>query len=181
MKTADAAQLTLPVSARDHQFGDRRAAVTIVEYGDYECPYCARAHLVVKDLADRLGDAWNFVFRNFPLTTIHPHAQHAAEAAEAAGAQGLFWEMHDYLFLHQDSLSDRDLVRDASLLGVEEQQFVDDLRDHKFADRVREDFLSGARSGVNGTPTFFINGVRYDGPIESGSILAAIELASASG
>lgn len=181
MKTANVAQLTLPTSARDHQFGGHNAAVTVVEYGDYECPYCARAHLLVKDLADRLGESWNFVFRNFPLTTVHPHAQHAAEAAEAAGAQGLFWEMHDYLFLHQDSLSDRDLVRDASLLGVEEQRFVDDLHDHKFAERVREDFLSGVRSGVNGTPTFFINGARYDGPIEIDSILAAIELASAGG
>lgn len=181
MNAADHSQLTIPVSSRDHQFGPRDAAVTVVEYGDYECPYCAQAHLVVKDLADRLGKSWRFVFRNFPLTNVHPHAQHAAEAAEAAGAQGLFWEMHDNLFLHQDSLADRDLVRDASLLGVEEQQFVDDLRDHKFAERVREDFLGGARSGVNGTPTFFINGVRYDGPAESGSILAAIELASASG
>ena len=181
MNAADTAPQLLPVSPRDHQFGPRDAAVTVVEYGNYECPQCARAHLVIKDVADRLGSTWRFVFRNFPLTTIHPHAEHAAEAAEAAGAQGLFWEMHDYLFLHQDSLADRDLVRDASLLGVEKPQFVEDLRDRKFAARVREDFLSGARSGVNGTPTFFINGVRYDGLVETGSILAAIEWASASG
>ena len=181
MNAADTAPQLLPVSPRDHQFGPRDAAVTVVEYGNYECPQCARAHLVIKDVADRLGSTWRFVFRNFPLTTSHPHAEHAAEAAEAAGAQGLFWEMHDYLFLHQDSLADRDLVRDASLLGVEEPQFVEDLRDRKLAARVREDFLSGARSGVNGTPTFFINGVRYDGPVETGSILAAIEWASASG
>ena len=180
MNVAARPQLTTPVTSRDHQFGGRDAAVTVVEYGDYQCPYCSRAHLVVKDLADRLGDRWRFVFRNFPLNMIHPHAQHAAEAAEAAGAQGLFWEMHDYLFLHQDSLADRDLVRDASLLGVEQYQFVEDLRDHRFADRVREDFLGGARSGVNGTPTFFINGVRYDGPAEMESLLAAIELASIS-
>ena len=181
MNAADTAPQLLPVSPRDHQFGPRDAAVTVVEYGNYECPQCARAHLVIKDVADRLGSTWRFVFRNFPLTTIHPHAEHAAEAAEAAGAQGLFWEMHDSLFLHQDSLADRDLVRDASLLGVEKPQFVEDLRDRKFAARVREDFLSGARSGVNGTPTFFINGVRYDGLVETGSILAAIEWASASG
>ena len=181
MNAADTAPQLLPVSPRDHQFGPRDAAVTVVEYGNYECPQCARAHLVIKDVADRLGSTWRFVFRNFPLTTSHPHAEHAAEAAEAAGAQGLFWEMHDYLFLHQDSLADRDLVRDASLLGVEKPQFVEDLRDRKFAARVREDFLSGARSGVNGTPTFFINGVRYDGLVETGSILAAIEWASASG
>ena len=181
MNAADNAQLVIPVSLRDHQFGPHDAAVTVVEYGDYECPHCARARLVIKELADRLGTIGRFVFRNFPLTTVHPHAQHAAEAAEAAGDQGLFWEMHDYLFLHQDSLADRDLVHDASLLGVDQSQFLEDLREHKFANRVREDFLGGARSGVNGTPAFFINGARYNGAADAESILTAIELASLGG
>src|SRR5688500_17223630 len=141
--------LSIPVSDRDHYFGSPTASVTVVEYGDYECPHCGFAERVVQRLADRLGDQWRFVFRNFPLTTVHHHAQHAAEAAAAAGAQGMFWEMHDFLFAHQQSLSDRDLVNDAVLLGVDRDQFVADMAAHRFAERVREDFLAGARSGVN--------------------------------
>lgn len=171
-------RLSIPVSERDHYFGSPTAAVTVVEYGDYECPHCGLAERTVQELAARLGDEWRFVFRNFPLTTAHPHAQHAAEAAEAAGAQGLFWEMHDFLFAHQESLSDRDLVRDAVLLGADRDQFVADMTEHRFAERVREDFLAGARSGVNGTPTFFINGVRYDGYPDVDSMLSAIEVAA---
>src|SRR5947209_14587104 len=107
-----------------------------------------------------------FVFRNFPLATAHPHAEHAAEAAEAAGSQGQFWAMHDMLFENQDALDDEDLVRYAAALGLDESQFVTDLAGRAYAARVREDFMGGVRSGVNGTPTFFINGGRHDGPFD---------------
>jgi protein-disulfide isomerase len=133
----------------------------MVEYGDFECPYCAQAEPVLKALRRSLQNILLFAFRHFPLAEAHPHALHAAEAAEAAGAQGKFWQMHDYLFAHQDSLEDSDLVEGAAAVG--------------YLPRVREDFLSGVRSGVNGTPTLFINGMRYDGPRDLDSLLAAIE------
>jgi protein-disulfide isomerase len=173
-----AAKLTLPVSERDHFQGSPEAPVTLVEYGDYECPFCGQAHFVVQELQEQLGDVMCFVFRNFPLTSVHPHAQHAAEAAEAAGAQGVFWEMHDFLFENQDALDDRHLLAYAAELGRDLAHFTRDLTEHRFAGRVREDFLSGVRSGVNGTPTFFINGLRYDGACDVGSLGAAIENAA---
>jgi protein-disulfide isomerase len=131
--------------------------------------------LFVKDLEESLGDLLCFVFRNFPLTTVHPHAEHAAEAAEASGAQGKFWEMHDCLFEHQKALHDRDLVDYATEIGLDVFLFIREMTAHRYADRVREDFLSGVRSGVNGTPTFFINGARYQGSLNLRSLLAAIE------
>ena len=158
----DQARLNLPVTDRDHTQGSAQAAVTLVEYGDYECPHCGRAHPIVKEVQRRLGSKLRFVFRNFPLAEMHPHAQHAAEAAEAAAGQERFWEMHDALFEHQRSLDDRHLVQYAQTLGLDPQRFQQDLTSHTYAGRVREDFRSGVRSGVNGTPTFFINGVRHD-------------------
>jgi len=158
----DAARLTLPAGGRDHSHGPADAAVTLVEYGDYECPHCGRAYPIVKEIQQRLGTELRFIFRNFPLAELHPHAQHAAEAAEAAAAQGRFWEMHDLLFEHQRALDDRHLIAHASALGLDSERFQRELTSHAYAARVREDFLSGIRSGVNGTPTFFINGVRYD-------------------
>ena len=131
--------------------------------------------MFVKDLEESLGDLLCFVFRNFPLTTVHPHAEHAAEAAEASGAQGKFWEMHDCLFEHQKALHDRDLVDYATEIGLDVFLFIREMTAHRYADRVREDFLSGVRSGVNGTPTFFINGARYQGSLNLRSLLAAIE------
>ena len=131
--------------------------------------------LFVKDLEESLGDLLCFVFRNFPLTTVHPHAEHAAEAAEASGAQGKFWEMHDCLFEHQKALHDRDLVDYATEIGLDVFLFIREMTAHRYADRLREDFLSGVRSGVNGTPTFFINGARYQGSLNLRSLLAAIE------
>ncbi len=169
-----AARLILPVSERDHVRGSASALVTLVEYGDYECPHCGAAYPVVEELLGQLGDDLRFVFRHFPLTQVHPHAEPAAEAAEAAGAQGMFWEMHDTLYAHQDALDDESLVRYATAIGIDPQLFVRDLEARTFANRVREDFLSGVRSGVNGTPTFFIEGVRYDGPPEFNSLLAVI-------
>jgi protein-disulfide isomerase len=171
--------LVLPVSDRDHIKGPKTAPVTLVEYGDYECPYCGQAYYVVKELEQLMGKRMRFVFRNFPLTTVHPHAEHAAEAAEAAGAQGKFWEMHDCLFEHQQALDDVHLVAYATKLDLDVAQFSRDMAEHRLAGRVREDFLSGVRSGVNGTPTFFINGVRHAGGYDLDSMVAAIEEAIA--
>jgi protein-disulfide isomerase len=176
----DVARLSLPVSRRDHAQGPEEAPVTLVEYGDYECPYCGRAHPIVKRVQERLGDALRFVFRNFSLREIHPHAQHAAEAAEAAAAQGRFWEMHDYIFEHQRALSDRDLREYAALLGLDQERFDRELTSHVHAARVRQDFSSGVRSGVNGTPTFFINGVRHEGQWDEEALIAALETAASS-
>jgi len=169
-----AARLTVPVSDRDHILGRITAPVTLVEYGDYECPYCGQAHHGVKQLRQLLGHQLCFVFRHFPLTTVHPHAQHAAEAAEAAGAQGKFWEMHYVLFEHQHALDPDDLVRYAAALDLDLSQFTSELARHVYAPRVREDFMSGVRSGVNGTPSFFINGVRHDGSFDFDTLLNAI-------
>lgn len=166
--------LTPPVSKQDHVLGPESASVTLVEYGDYECPYCGMAHLTVKEVLQLLGDQLRFVFRHFPLIQIHPHAERAAEAAEAAGAQGKFWAMHDTLFEHQRALDDTHLVLYATALDLDKDRFVRELAEHKYADRVIKDLLSGARSGVNGTPTFFINGLRYEGVYDLQTLLAAI-------
>src|SRR5579862_1438401 len=151
------AKLKPPVGASDHVQGPAEAPVTLLEYGDYECPYCGEAYLIVKALQNRLGDQVRLVFRNFPLAEAHPHAEHAAEAAEAAAAQGKFWEMHDMLYEHQDALEDADLARYAKALKLDLPRFIKDMENHTYVDRVRSDFTSGVRSGVNGTPTFFIN------------------------
>jgi len=170
--------LMLPVNRkRDHMQGNPDAPLTLVEYGDYECPFCGAAYPIVKQVRQRLGDQLCFVFRNFPLTQLHPHAQHAAEAAESAGGQGKFWEMHDMLFEHQRALDDLHLVQNATAIGLDVARFEMDMAAHTYADRVREDFISGVRSGVNGTPTFFINGRRHDGSYDLKGLLAALELA----
>jgi protein-disulfide isomerase len=155
--------LTPPVSARDHIAGTDDAPVTLVEYGDYECPYCGMAYPTVKTAQRELGSQLRFVFRNFPLAESHPHARLAAQAAEAAAAQGRFWEMHDMLYEHQDALDTEDLIGYTRALGLDSAQFARDLEAGTYAKRVRDDFRSGVRSGVNGTPTFFVNGERYDG------------------
>lgn len=174
---ANAPRLSIPVSERDHAQGKADAKVTLVEYGDYECPHCGRAHPIVKEVQKRAGDELRFVFRNFPLAQIHTHAQHAAEAAEAAGAQGRFWAMHDHIFEHQRSLDDAHLTKFAAELGLDAARFEDELKRGVYADRVRDDFRGGIRSGVNGTPTFFINGVRHNGALDFEDLLAAIERA----
>jgi protein-disulfide isomerase len=168
------AVLALPVSERDHVQGPANAPITLVEYGDYQCPYCGEAFPIVEDLRRKLGDQMRFVFRNFPLTQSHEHAEVAAEAAEAAAAQGRFWEMHHELFTNQKSLGKSHLVRYAAELGLNIGQFSHALTTRTFQLRVREDFMSGVRSGVNGTPTFFINGMRHDGPFDLSSLLEAI-------
>ena len=167
--------LTLPVGERDHVRGPSNAPVTLVEYGDYECPHCGRAYPIVKAVQGRVGNELRFVFRNFPLRESHPHAQRAAESAEAAGAQGRFWEMHDRLFERQFALDDEYLIEYAGDLGLDVERFRAELVGRVYEPRVREDFRSGVRSGVNGTPTFFINGVRYDGSWDRDSLLAALQ------
>ena len=172
----DTPHLVLPVSeARDHIRGPRKAPLTLVEYGDFECPHCGAAHPVVEAVRRRLGDQMRFVYRHFPLVNLHPHAEPAAEAAEAAGAQHRFWEMHDLLFEHQDMLEPRDLLAYAHAIPLDVARFVAELEGGIHAPRVQEDFLGGVRSGVNGTPTFFINGTRYDGPRDVESMVAALE------
>ena len=171
-------KLTLPVGQRDHIQGLDTAPVTLVEYGDYECPYCGDAYPIIKQVQKKLGNKLRFIFRNFPITQIHPHAQHAAEAAEAAAAQNKFWEMHDYLYEHQQALDDNQLEKYASRLGLDITQFNHDMASHAYAQRVREDFLSGVRGGVNGTPTFYINGIRYNGSWNLETLLKTLRLTS---
>lgn len=170
-------QLIPPVHERDHARGPLVAPVTLVEYGDYECPYCGVAHVCVDRMQALFGDRLCFVFRNFPLTTIHPHAEHAAEAAEAAGVQGKFWEMHDTLFENQHALSAPYLVAYAAGIGLDLRRFERDMEHHALAPRVVEDLQSGVRSGVAGTPSFFINGLRYEGPWDGPALQQALESA----
>jgi diadenylate cyclase len=172
--------LDTPVGDRDHVRGAATAPVTLVEYGDFECPYCGRMYPVVKELRKRAGDRLRVVFRHFPLDSVHPHARRAAEAAEAAAAQGRFWEMHDLLFENQDDLDDEALRRYAARLGLDMARFEDDLAERRHAPRVREDRLDGERTGVEGTPTFFINGARYEGSLDLEGMLAAVEEAAGS-
>jgi protein-disulfide isomerase len=175
------ARLTLPVSERDHSQGSVDAAVTLVEYGDYECPYCGAAYPIVKEVQARMGERLRFVFRNFPISTSHPHAEHAAEAAEAAGVQGSFWPMHDLLYENQQHLSEEDLRAYGRQLGLDAGRFDQELAEHVHAERIREDFMSGVRSGVNGTPTFYIHGVRHDDSYDLETLLAALERAAQAG
>ena len=174
------ADLAVPVSEdRDHLRGPTDAAVTLVEYGDYECPYSGAAYPIVKQIQARMGGRLRFVFRNFPVASVHPHAERAAEAAEAAGAQGKFWEMHDRLFRSQPRLGDEFLSSYAERLGLDVDRFHKELSEHTYAGRIREDLASGDRSGVPGTPTFFINGVRHGGSFDFEILLAARERAAA--
>jgi protein-disulfide isomerase len=173
--------LTPPLGGRDHTIGPADAPVTLVEYGDYECPYCGMAHPIVASILERMGDSIRFAFRHFPLTQLHPHAQHAAEIAEAAGLRGKFWDMHDMLYQNQDALEDEDLISYAAQLGIGPDWAAQALATHTFAGKVREDFTSGVRSGVNGTPTFFINGVRHDGPWDEPALMEALQSAASTG
>jgi protein-disulfide isomerase len=174
-------ELALPVSRRDHIRGTSSPLVTLVEYGDYECPYCGRAYHIVKRIEAEMEDKLAYVFRNFPLTQIHPHAMQAACAAEAAGFQGEFWSMHDQLFTHQDALGVESIATYGTFIGLDTERFLDDMESDLVERRVREDFLSGVHSGVNGTPTFFINGHRHDHWYEYQALRKAIEAAAAAG
>jgi protein-disulfide isomerase len=171
--------LAVPVDARHDQVrGPADAAVTLVEYGDFECPYCGQAEPVVRELLAGFGDL-RYVWRHLPLSDVHPHAQMAAEAAEAAGAQGKFWEMHDLLFAHQDALTAKDLVRYAGELGLDVDRFRTEVHQHVWAARVAEDVDSADLSGVSGTPTFFVNGQRHQGAYDIATLTAAVKAARA--
>jgi protein-disulfide isomerase len=170
-------KLSVPVSAKDHIEGDPGAQCILVEYGDYQCPHCAHAHPIVKQLQLHFGKRLSFVFRNFPLTQIHPWAEPAAEAAEFAGAQGKFWQMHDLLLENQRNLGDALFSQLAISLELSAPQLEAALEEQAFRSRVRADFTGGARSGVNGTPTFFINGQRHNGSFEFDFLSEAIEKA----
>jgi len=170
----DSATLTPPVSARDHIEGSDNAPVTLVEYGDYQCPYCGEAHSVVKRLQKALGKKLRFVFRNFPLTHAHPYALMAAETAEAAALQGKFWEMHDFIFENQESLEPEALPAWANELGLDMTQFAAAIKQGSVVKRIEEDRKSGIKSGVTGTPSFFINGTQYDGEDDFDSLRTAL-------
>jgi protein-disulfide isomerase len=166
--------LSFPVEKQDHRRGNPQAAVTLVEYGDYECNHCGDAYSVIKQVEAEAGDRMQFVFRNFPLSQTHRHALHAALAAEAAGLQDQFWTMHDLIFENQDRLTDEDLVGYAEKLGLDVDRFERDMQSEAIAQKVKADFNSGVRSGVGGTPTFFINGQRFEGAAEYDELLDAI-------
>jgi len=165
----------MPVTSSDHVQGDAHAPITLVEYGDYECPYCAAAHPHVKLVQNRYGRQLRFVFRHFPLTEIHPNAQSAAESAEFAGVHGRFWEMHDLLFENHERLGIEFLFAAVRSLGLSETEFRDALAKGTYTSKIRDDFLGGVRHGVNGTPAFFINGRRHDGAFDFPHLAAAID------
>jgi protein-disulfide isomerase len=173
----DTRRLVMPVGERDHVQGSATASVTLVEYGEYECPYCRAAVPIVQELQGLLPDQLRFVFRHFPLENLHPHARRAAAAAEAAAAQGRFFEMHDVLFEHQDALEDENLTGYAAQLGLDAARFREDLGSRAPSRRVSEDFESGVRSGVRGTPTFYLDDLRYDNLVGVRELLASIRRA----
>jgi protein-disulfide isomerase len=169
------ATLKAPITPHDHTRGPADAPVTLVEYGDYECPHCGLAHPIVKLIEKQFGRRLRFAFRHFPLSQVHPNAEPAAESAEYAAAHGLFWEMHDGIYQNQDRLGLPLLFALAGTLGLSESGLREALVNGTFAPKVRADFLGGVRSGVNGTPTFFINGRRHDGSYAYDDLSAAIE------
>jgi protein-disulfide isomerase len=162
------------ISEKDHIQGNNDAAIVLVEYGDYQCPHCGRAYPIVKRMQEKLGDQLKFVFRNFPLAKIHPEATMAAVASEAAALQNMYWEMHDIIFENQGQLDKDSLVEYARELGLDIKQFEEDMEDAALQEKVAADFESGIRSGVNATPTFFINGEKYNNGWEGDRLLEFI-------
>lgn len=177
MPPAPPLPLAVPVDERDHAQGPPDAPVTLVEYGDYECPHCGATRPIVREVQRQMGDRLRFVFRNFPVTTVHRHAMRAAEAAETAAAQGKFWETHELLFDNQQHLEDADLVRYAQALALDVPTFEREMAAHAHLPKVQEDFRGGMRSGVKSTPTFFINGARHTGSFELEPLLQAVRSA----
>ncbi|MCC7025062.1 MAG: DsbA family protein [Thermomicrobiales bacterium] len=170
--------LTVPVNDDDWTIGPADARVTFLEYGDFECPHCGHMEPILRELRRMAGDGMRFAWRQFPLTSSHPYAEIAAEASEAAGAQGAFWPMHDTLLANQQALAPEDLVAYAGQLGLDARAVATALAEHTYEPNVREDFMSGVRSGVSGTPTFFINGARYDGDYELDALARAVQRAA---
>lgn len=168
--------LKTPVSSEDHIQGDPDAPITLVEYGDYECSHCGAVYPVIKRVQKQLGKKLRFVFRNFPLSELHPHAEDAAEAAEFAGDHGLFWEMHDLIFENQDFLTRSLLLDLVKQIGLDPNGLEKAWEEETYLARVKKDFMGGVRSGVNGTPTLYINDHRYDGSFEFEDIIAAFKV-----
>ena len=168
-------ELTKTVVKSDRTQGPASAPVTLLVYGDYECPFTRKAHLSAERARRKMGDRLRFVFRHFPLSHIHPHAQSAAEAAEAAGEQGRFWEMHGYLFRNQRALDDSHLGRYAAELGLDRNRFERETAERAYAARVLQDYESGHHDGVSQTPTLFINGAHYSGPYDTRTLLTTLE------
>lgn len=169
--------LKIPVGAADHSLGGTEAEVTLVEYGDFECPYCGQAYPILKRVQERMGPRLRFVYRHFPIAELHPHAEFAAEAAESVAAlsgAGAFWRMHDLLFEHQHALKYQDLAGYAEEAGAAGTVVLNDLDEGHYRELVRDSFASGVRSGVNGTPTLFIDGIRYDGPRDEETLLMVL-------
>jgi len=169
------AKLTPPINKNDHVQGPPDGIVTLVEYGDYQCPHCGAAFPIVKQIEKAFVKNLRFAFRHFPLSNVHQYAFPAAIAAEAAARQGKFWEMHDMIFEQQSLLNEYALLEFAKEVGLKIPAFKMDLRDPKLAEKVEADFESGVRSGVNGTPSFFINGDKHDGPFDYATLASAVE------
>jgi protein-disulfide isomerase len=172
------ATLKIPITQHDHIRGPAHAPITLVEYGDYECPHCALAYPIVNQVQLSFSGRIRFVFRHFPLTEVHPHAEIAAESTEFAGAAGLFF-MHDALFQNQSRLGVTTIFLIGEELGLPETALRNALETGQYRNKVHGDFMGGIRSGVNGTPAFFINGVRHDGPYDYASLVAGIQMRSA--
>jgi protein-disulfide isomerase len=173
-----ASRLTPPATERDHALGPAGARVTLVEYGDFECPHCGAIHPLIQAARKAFGGNLRFVFRHFPLRSSHPHALAAAKAAEAAGEQGRFWEMYDRLFRHQTALEDEDLLEHARKIKLDLPRFERELGARAPEIRIREDLASAAQSGAKGTPSLFINGELYQGPLEREDLFAALARAA---
>jgi len=168
-------KLKPPVNSNDHIQGDAHAPIELVEYGDYQCPHCGHAYPIIKSIQQQLGGQLKFVFRNFPLAEMHPNATNAAVATEAAAVQGKFWEMHDIIFENQEHLGNSHLVKYAAKIGLDAEQFKADFENPAALEKVESDFESGVRSGVNGTPSFFINGTKYNGNWEEVDLLEYLQ------
>lgn len=167
--------LHIAVNENDQRQGNNNAPLILVEYGDYECPHCGAAYPVVKELQKHFGKDLLLVFRNFPLAEIHPHALSAAYVAEAAALQDKFWTVHDLIFEHQAALSNKHLLDYAEQAGANLEKLVKDMQSDHITSKVENDMLGGARSGVNGTPTFFMNGKRYNGYYDYEALKEALE------
>lgn len=164
-----------PVTNEDHIQGEKNATITLVEYGDYQCPFCGRAYPIIKQVQKKYGSKLRFVFRNFPLTEVHPLAMAAAQTAEYAGAEGPYWEMHDLIFENQAKLTIELLISLAESLNLPPEKLKEAWTNHTFDPKIKKDFLSGVKSGVNGTPTLFINEVRYASPVEFQYLVSTID------
>jgi protein-disulfide isomerase len=177
--TVTSDRLQAPVTDDDHSIGPATAPVTLVEYGDYQCLYCGMAHPLVQELLRQRADTLRYVYRHFPFVSVHPYAETAAETAEAAGVRGRFWHMHEWLFEHQDRINPVHLVDGIADVGPLVDEVVEEVDNQVYRDRVQRDFVSGVRSGVNGTPTFFVNGRRHSGGYSLAELLDAVDLAAA--